>query len=63
MNEEVIHFMQTAEAIELYNEVLEVVNEGDDVTIKKDRNGKLVVYSCSIKKHKKKSRNNVRYPS
>lgn len=55
--------MQTAEAIELYNEVLEVVNEGDDVTIKKDRNGKLVVYSCSIKKHKKKSRNNVRYPS
>lgn len=54
--------MQTQEAIELYNEVMDVVNEGDDATIKKDKNGRLVVYSCTIKKHKKKNKN-IKYLS
>lgn len=49
--------MQSAEALEFYSDVMEVVKDGDDATVRMAKDGSLQIYRCSLKKVKKTKKN------
>ena len=49
--------MQSAEAIEFYSDVMKVVKDGDDATVRMAKDGSLVIYRCTVKKVKKTKEN------
>lgn len=45
-------------AVELYEQVMEVINDGNDAEIKRDKEGNLVVFSIKkVRRDKKKQKN------